>query len=116
MDHIRIHAVLLRELAEPSADPARSYPLAVFVDPEIARVAANLREPCQRRALERRGDVDAAELPAFSVDVDIAGADVLDLELEELMYARPCCAEEPNDEIPSLVFLGLQPLLQVLVV
>ena len=116
MHHIRIHAVLLGELAEHSADTARSYPLAAFVGPKIARVAANLREPSQRRALQRCGDVYAAELPAFAVDVDIASADMLDLELEELMYTSPRCAEESNDEIPSLVFLGLQPLLQVLIV
>ena len=53
-------------------------------------------------------DIDAAELAAFRVDIDVAASDMLDLKLDEFMDPGAGGSEKVDNEIPVEIAVAFQ--------
>ena len=65
-------------------------------------------DPVQRFLLERFWDIDAAELAAFRVDIDVAASDMLDFKLDEFMDPGAGGGEKVDNEIPVEIPIAFQ--------
>ena len=100
VDHLRIQTVPAGQGLQLHRHAARSETSAVTVQEKIPAVAALALQPCQGLPDEPAGDVYPPRLASLGIDVEIAGTDMLHLELHELSHARPGGRHEPHHEIP----------------
>ena len=108
IDDVGVDPVEEREFLKLARDAAAGDPVAVAVCEEEAAGPLFSVDPVQRFLLERLWDIDAAELAAFRVDIDVAASDMFNLKLDEFMDPGAGGGEKVDDEIPVEMAVAFQ--------
>ena len=108
IDDVGIDSVEECEFLKLARDAAAGDPVAVAVCEEEAAGPLFSVDPVQRFLLERLWDIDAAELAAFRVDIDVAASDMFNFKLDEFMDPGAGGGEKVDDEIPVEIPIAFQ--------
>ena len=108
IDDVGIDPVEECKFLKLARNAAAGDPIAVAVCEEETAGSLLSVDPVQRFLLERLWDIDAAELAAFRVDIDVAASDMLDFKLDEFMDPGAGGGEKVDNEIPVEIPIAFQ--------
>ena len=108
IDDVGIDPVEESEFLKLARDAAAGDPVAVAVCEKEAAGPLFSVDPIQRFLLEMLWDIDAAELAAFRVDIDVAASDMFNFKLAEFMDPGTGGSEKVDNEIPVEIPVAFQ--------
>ena len=108
IDHLGVKAVVLCKRLQLIADAASGDALAETVAEKIAACASTLRKPLVRFGLKAFRNIEATQLAALTVKVEIARFYVFNLDLQQFRNARTSRTQIAHYEIPVEPLLGFQ--------
>lgn len=108
IDDIGVDSVEKCEFLKLARDAAAGDPVAVAVCEEETAGPLLGVDPVQRLLLEMLWDIDAAELAAFRVNIDVAASDMFNFKLDEFMDPGAGGSEKVDNEIPVEIAVAFQ--------
>ena len=116
IDHIRVDSIAHSQFFQLGGHPTGGDTLALPVEKDKAAGHFLSGQPLARLLLKSLGDIDAPQLAPLGVQVQIAQADVLGLQLKQLADAGPGGRQEPDHKIPEELIILLQTGLKILII
>lgn len=100
INYCRIETVFCAELFQMDGNTAACDAFSAGIYENETAGAADTFKPGQRFFLQRRGDIDAVQLPALGIEVKVTGFHMLYFDLCEFADTRAGGGKETNHEIP----------------
>lgn len=99
--HFCVDAVLLRKLFQFTRNAPCGDTLSTLIEEDKTAVLLLFCKPRKGFFLQGLRNVDAAELTALRVQVEIAESDVFHLDLDQLTHSRARGSKKADHEVPK---------------
>ena len=114
--HLCVNAVLLGKLLQFARNAPCGDTLSSLIEEDETAVILLFCKPRKGFFLQGLRNVDAAELTALRVQVEIAESDVFHLDLDQLTHSRARGSKKADHKVPEQFAVLFQTLLEVQVI